>query len=117
MKQNLPVQRANSFVPGSPDQADRAFSTSEMDPREILSTIFKHKSMIIASFFLITGLCCAAVTFYLKAVYQPVYEAKSLILVRPGWDSQAIDLTPDRRETKLGNNPELVATEVRILQS
>ncbi len=117
MNQNLPVQRANSSVLGSPGQADKAFSTSEMDPREILSTIFKHKSMIIASFFLITGLCCAAIIFYLKVVYQPVYEAKSIILVRPGWESQDIDLTPDRRETKVNNNPELVATEVRILQS
>ncbi|MGO9557126.1 MAG: GumC family protein [Syntrophobacteraceae bacterium] len=116
MNQNLPAQRANSFAPGPPDQANRAFSINEMGLRDILSTIFKYKSMILVSFVLITCLCCAAVIFYLKFLYEPVYEAKSLILVRPGWESQNIELTPDRRQTNV-NNPELVATEVGILQS
>ena len=72
--------------------------------------------MILVSFVLITGLCCASVIFYLKFIYNPVYEAKSLILVKPGWESQDIDLTLNRRQANV-NNPELLATEVRILQS
>ena len=86
------------------------------DLATILSTIFKHKLMILVSFVLITGLCCASIIFYLKFIYKPVYEAKSLILVKPGWESQDIDLSPDRRQANVSNS-ELLATEVRILQS
>ncbi len=116
MNENLPVQRSNSFVPGSPARAGSAFSIGDMGPRDILSTIFKHKLMILVAFILIASLCCAAVVFYLKFLYQPIYEAKSLIMVRPGWESQEINLTPDRRETKV-SNPELLASEASILQS
>jgi uncharacterized protein involved in exopolysaccharide biosynthesis len=116
MNENLPVQRANNLVPGPPAQPDRSFSVSGMGLRDILSTIFKHKWTILVSFVLITVLCCAAVIFYLKFVYEPVYEAKALILIRSGWESQDIDLTPNRRQTNV-SNADLLAAEVRILQS
>jgi len=116
MNQIVPVRRANGIVPGFPAQAGRAVSAGDMGPRDILSTIFKHKLMILVSFVIITGVCCASVIFYLKFLYNPVYEAKSLILVKPGWESQDIDLTLNRRQANV-NNPELLATEVRILQS
>jgi uncharacterized protein involved in exopolysaccharide biosynthesis len=116
MNQNLPVQRANSFVSGSPAQGSRAFSVNEMGPRDLLSAVFKHKLMILVSFVLITGLCCAGIFCYLYFFYTPVYEAKSLILVKPGWESQDIDPTLNQHETKV-SSPELLATEIHILES
>ncbi len=117
MNQIVPVKRASGFVPGfSAPQAGRAVSVGDMGPRDILSTIFKHKLMILVSFVIIASLCCASVIFYLKFLYSPIFEAKSLILVKAGWESQDIDLTLDRRQTNV-NNQELLATEVSILQS
>jgi uncharacterized protein involved in exopolysaccharide biosynthesis len=116
MNQNPLVQRANSFAPGSPALAGRAFSTSEMGPREILSTIFKRKSMILVSFVLLTALFCASAIFYMKFIYKPVYEAKSLLLIRHGWENQDIELTPNGRQASVSTS-ELLATEARILQS
>ena len=116
MNQNLPVKRASGFVPGLSLQTGRAVSVSDMGPRDILSTIFKHKMMILTTFLIITCLCCISIFFYFRFLYNPIYEAKSLILVKPGWESQDIDLTLDRRQTNV-NVSELLATEVRILES
>jgi uncharacterized protein involved in exopolysaccharide biosynthesis len=116
MNQNLPVQRANSFVSGSPPQGSRAFSVNEMGPREFLSAIFKHKVMILVSFVLIACLSGASMFFYLKFMHNPVYQAKSVVLVQFGWENQNIDLSPGRRQSGMSSQ-ELLATEIRILQS
>ncbi len=116
MNENLPVQRANGFVPEFPVQANRASSAGERGPREIFSTIFKHKLMILVSFALITVLCCVCVIFYLKFIYKQVYTAKALILIRPGWESQEIDLTLNQRQANFSSS-DLLATEMRILMS
>ncbi len=116
MNQNPPVQRVNSLAHGPSAQANRVVSANEMGPREILSTIFKHKSMILVSFVLLTTLFCASTIFYVKFIYKPVYEAKSLILIRHGWENQDIELTPNGRQAIVSNS-ELLATETRILQS
>jgi uncharacterized protein involved in exopolysaccharide biosynthesis len=116
MNENLPVQRVNAFVPDSPAQANRAFSVGEKGPRDILSIIFKHKGMILVSFVLITALCCASAIFYLKFMHKQVYMAKALILIRPGWESQGIDLTLNQRPANVSSS-DLLATEVQILLS
>jgi uncharacterized protein involved in exopolysaccharide biosynthesis len=117
MNQNLPVKRANGLAPRISVQTGRAAGPAgNMGPRDVLSAIFKHKLMILVSFVIITSLCCASIIFYLTCLYSPVYEAKALLLVKPGWESQDIDLTLDRRQTNV-NIAELVNTEVRILQS
>ena len=87
-----------------------------MGLRDILSTIFKHKLMILLAFVLITGLSCASIAFYVNLIHESVYEAKSLILIKPGWENQNIDLSLDRRQPGI-NSTDLLATEIRILQS
>ena len=116
MNQNLPVQRPDSFAPASSTQAGKAFNLADMGLRDILSTIFKHKLMILVSFVLITGLSGASIIFYVKFIHKPVYEAKSLILIKPGWENQNIDLSLDRRQSGMSSS-DLLATEIRILQS
>jgi uncharacterized protein involved in exopolysaccharide biosynthesis len=116
MNQNLPVKRASGFVPGLSVQTGRAVPVSDMGPRDILSILFKHKLMILITFVTLTVLCCAGIISYLGYFYSPIYEAKSVILVKPGWESQDIDLTLDKRQTNV-NISELLATEARILQS
>jgi uncharacterized protein involved in exopolysaccharide biosynthesis len=114
MNQNLPVKRPDSSASSTP--ADKLFSIGEMGLRDRLSTIFKHKLMILVSFVLITGLTGASAVFYLKFIQKPVYEAKSLVLVRFGWENQNIDLSLDRRQPGY-NAQEALATEFGILQS
>jgi uncharacterized protein involved in exopolysaccharide biosynthesis len=116
MNQNLPVQRSDSFPPASSTQADKSFNLSDMGLRDILSTIFKHKLTILLAFVLFTGLSSLVLAYYVKYINKPLYEAKSLILVKPGWESQNIDLSLDRRQSGM-NGSDLLATEVRILQS
>lgn len=113
MDQNLPVRRANGV---SPAHGNRGFSMGDLGPRDILSTIFKHKFLILVSFIVITVVSCVAIFAYLHFLYKPVYEAKSLILVKPGWENQDIDLTLNRRQMNV-TNTEVLATEVRILES
>ena len=116
MNQNLPVQRSDSFAPASSAQADKAFNLADMGLRDILSTLFKHKLTILLTFVLITGLSGVAVAYYVKFMVKPVYEARSLVLVKPGWENQNIDLSLDRRQSGI-NTSELLATEVTILHS
>ena len=65
MNQNLPARRGNGFLSGSAAQANRGLSASDMGPRDILSTIFKHKTMILISFLLITIVSFGAILIYL----------------------------------------------------
>ena len=116
MNQNLPVQRPDSFAPASSAQAGKSFKLADMGLRDVLSTIFKYKLTILLTFVVITGLAGIGTAYYVKFVSKPVYEAKSLILVRPGWESQNIDLSLDRRQSGI-NTSDLLATEVTILQS
>ncbi len=116
MNQNLPVRRPDSVVPGSSAQANGAFSINEMGIRDILSLIFKHKLIILVSFVLIFCLSGASVLVYFHYIFKPTYEAKSLILVRPGWENQDITLSPNQRQTNF-NNGDLLATEISILRS
>ena len=116
MNQNLPVQRPDSFAPASSAQAGKSFKLADMGLRDVLSTIFKYKLTILLTFVVITGLAGIGTAYYVKFVSKPVYEAKSLILVKPGWESQNIDLSLDRRQSGI-NTSELLATEVTILQS
>ena len=115
MNQNLPVQRANSFVPGSrlrPTGPFRRRDGASRHPEHYIQTQIDDSGLFCPDHRFV----CASIIFYLNFLYNPVYEAKSLILVKSGWESQDIDLTPNRRQTNV-NNPELLATEVRILQS
>lgn len=114
MNQNLPVKRPDSSSPSAP--TGKAFPISEMGLRDWLSAIFKHKSMILVAFVLIFCLSGASMFFYLKFVRKPVYQAKSVILVNFGWESQNIGLSPGQRQPTMDTG-ELLATEIRILQS
>ena len=116
MNQNLPVQRYDSLAPDSPAQANRDVSISNTGPREILSTLFKYKTKILVSFVLITCLSLVASVYYLKFIAKPVYEAKSLVLVRFGWETENIDLSLGRHQPNF-KDTDAMAAEVQILQS
>lgn len=116
MNQNLPVQRSAGSAPASSTQAGKAFNPADMGLRDILSTIFKHKLMIIVSFVLITCLSAASIIFYLRVIRVPLYEARSLLLIKPGWEGQNIDLSLGRGQQGMSVS-DLMATELRILKS
>jgi len=114
MNEKLPVKRPDSSSPSAP--TGKAFPIGEMGLRDWLSAIFKHKSMILVAFVLIVCLSGASMFFYLKFVRKPVYQAKSVVLVNFGWESQNIGLSPGQRQPAMESG-ELLATEIRILQS
>jgi len=85
--------------------------------RDYLTTLFKHKYKILITFLVLTMLAGAGIFVYLKFLYTPIFEARSLLLVRLGWENYSQDLSPDPRRAPAVNQYEIVNSEVRILQS
>jgi uncharacterized protein involved in exopolysaccharide biosynthesis len=114
MNQNLPAKRPGSSSTSAP--TGKAFPIGELGLRDWLSAIFKHRSMILVAFVLIACVSGASMFLYLQFMHKPVYQAKSVILVQFGWESQNIDLSPGRGQPGKSSG-ELMATELRILES
>jgi polysaccharide biosynthesis protein PslE len=86
--------------------------------RDYLTTLFKHKYQILITFLVLTMLAGAGVFVYLKFLYTPLFEARSLLLVKFGWENYNLELALDpRRAAPVANQIEIVNSEVRILQS
>ncbi len=85
--------------------------------RDYLTTIFKHKGKILIAFFVLTLLASAGVVLYLKVLYSPLFEARSLLLVKSGWENRRPDLSLDPERGAGFREPDIVSSEVRILQS
>jgi len=106
-------------APFSPDAAALMIGRYNNTPgvRDYLTTIFKHKYKILITFVVMTLLASAGVVGYLKFLYVPLYEARSLVLVKFGWENVSPDLSLDPKQAPRANPTEIVSSEVRILQS
>ena len=61
--------------------------------RDYLTTLFKHKYKILIAFFVVTLLATAGIVVYLKFLYTPLFEARSLLLVKFGWENRTPELS------------------------
>lgn len=85
--------------------------------RDYLTTIFKHKYKIIIAFLVLTLLASAGIVVYLNLIYTPLFEARSLVLVKSGWENRSPELSLDPGRVPAAREHDLVSSEVRILQS
>lgn len=85
--------------------------------RDYLTTIFKHKVKILITFFVLSLLATAGVVVYLKFLYTPLFEARSLVLVKSGWENRRPELSLDPERVATVRESDIVSSEVRILQS
>ena len=85
--------------------------------RDHLTTVFKHKYKILVVFVLLTGLISTASYVYLKYYHTPLFLARSLVLVKFGWENYSPDLSSETRKGSVINQNDLIGSEVRILQS
>lgn len=94
------------------------FGRQEKNPitiRDYLTIFFKHRITILITFVSILFLSFAAGFFF----YIPRYEARSLLLVKYGWENFTPDLTSSSDKTRIltVNTGEIVQSEVQILRS
>ncbi len=64
-------------------------------PRDYLTTLFKHKYKILIAFLVLTLLASAGTVAYVKFIYTPLFEARSLVLVKSGWENRSPELALD----------------------
>lgn len=120
--QNLPMPRPSGDAVTALSPEANAFLLGRYSNatglRDYLTTLFKHKFQILISFLLLTVLAGAGVFVYLNYLYTPIFEARSLLLVKFGWENYNLELALDpRRAAPVANQMEIVNSEVRILQS
>ena len=81
--------------------------------RDLLTVAFKHKRKIIFSFFPIL-----LVALFIALALPAHYEAKTVIMVKPGWDFMpALDDAPASNRMPSINVETMINTELQILAS
>ncbi len=85
--------------------------------REYLIPFFRHKLKVLVVFLLATTVLSAAALVYFKFIMKPLYEARSLILVKVGWENYTPDLAMETRRTSSISPADILSSEVRIIQS
>ncbi|MEN6484384.1 MAG: Wzz/FepE/Etk N-terminal domain-containing protein [Syntrophobacteraceae bacterium] len=106
--QAIPVMQApflTGRAPGSPGIRDH------------LTTFFKHKYKILSAFVLLTVLTVAGVFIYFQFIFTPIFQARSLILVKAGWENYSADLSSESRKASTLSMNDIMGSELRILQS
>lgn len=81
--------------------------------RDYLGLFFKHKLGILTAFLTII----AGAVFFVTFIYIPKYQAKSLMLVKFGWETFSPDLSLEGKNKPIINQAELIQSEVRIVHS
>jgi uncharacterized protein involved in exopolysaccharide biosynthesis len=115
----LPVP---SNVPAPPAlNLDRIHLIREDSPanglRDYLSIFFKHKIGVLVSFLIIGILSVAGVLIYSHFIYTPRFEARSLLLVKAGWENNSPEFSLENQRKATINPADLIASEARILDS
>jgi len=115
----LPVP---SNVPASPAlNLERIHLIREDSPanglRDYLSIFFKHKIGILVSFLIIGILSVGGVLIYSYFIYIPRFEARSLVLVKAGWENNSPEFSLENQRKAVINTADLIASEARILDS
>lgn len=85
--------------------------------RDYLSIFFKRKISVLVSFIIFSIVGVSAVLAYTYLIYTPKYQAKSLLLVKSGWENYSPDFSLESRRTQNVNQTDLIASETRILES
>lgn len=85
--------------------------------RDILSLFFKWKWCILTGALVLGGLCVVLVFVYTQFLYSPKFQARSLLLIKFGWENTSPELSLDAKNIRMMTQADIVASEVRILQS
>lgn len=85
--------------------------------RDILTLFFKRKWCILTGSLVIGALCVAMVFIYTYFIYTPKFQARSLLLVKFGWENASPELSLDAKNARMMTQADIVNSEVRILQS
>lgn len=117
---NLPVQNAPSRAALPALQSESILFLREggagRSIRDYLALFFKYKSSIIISFLVFVTVGVAMVFLYGRFFYTPKFEAKSLLLVKSGWENESPDLSLEKRGPMI-SQMDIIASEGRILES
>lgn len=117
---SYPAPRASAGTPSMPSREMALLLgvySNARSPRDHLTAIFKHKYGVLVAMVLVSCLALAASFGYMKLIYVPEFEARSLVLVKFGWENNNPDLSLEARRTPMASQSEIVTSEVRILQS
>jgi uncharacterized protein involved in exopolysaccharide biosynthesis len=85
--------------------------------REYLIPFFRHKYKVLIVFLVATTVLSAGAFAYFKFIMKPLFEARSSILVKVGWENFTPDLAMETRRTSSVSAADILSSEVRILQS
>ncbi|MHC1725256.1 MAG: GumC family protein [Syntrophobacteraceae bacterium] len=85
--------------------------------RDYLSIFFKRKFSVFVSFMLLSIISVSGVLAYTYLIYTPKFLAKSLLLVKSGWENYSPDFSLENRRTQSVNQTDLIGSEARILES
>ncbi len=91
--------------------------SSKSGLRDYLNILFKRKACILISFLTLTILAISGVLIYTYLIYTPKYQARSLLLVKSGWENYSPDFSLENRRNPQVNQGDIIGSEVRILES
>jgi polysaccharide biosynthesis protein PslE len=125
MKQDTPFDPklpVPSNVPAPPAlNLERIHLIREDSPanglRDYLSIFFKHKLGVLVSFLILGILSVAGVLIYSYFIYTPLFEARSLVLVKAGWENNSPEYSLESQRKANFNMTDLISSEARILDS
>lgn len=85
--------------------------------RDYLLVLFKYKHKVLITFVLAAIILNAALAVYVNFLYTPLYEARSLLLVKMGWEQQSPNFALDSRLSNSVGPADIINSELSIMQS